>query len=170
MSRAPEQRAVWAMAGLMALGVLSWLELLTTKQARPDRPDVGPLWSWPLSGARITSPFGLRRDPLTQAPRMHYGIDLAAPIGTPVRAPQAGILSRRTVPELGEVALIVSHDGSTRHLLGHLTPSLLDVRPGEVRAGDLVGYVGMSGRTTGPHLHWMVVRQGVAVDPSVGVA
>lgn len=119
----------------------------------------------PLAAARLTSGFGMRRDPLLGGRRAHSGIDLGAPIGSPVIATADGVV--RTANWVGGYGLLVAleHGGGTQTRYGHL--SRLNVFGGQaVRKGDVIGFVGSTGRSTGPHLHYEVRVNGRAVNPA----
>jgi murein DD-endopeptidase MepM/ murein hydrolase activator NlpD len=112
----------------------------------------------PVEGT-ITSPFGMRIDPFTKEMRFHEGIDIAAPEGTPVRSTTMGIVSKviadaRAGGAAGKYIEITTPDGRTVRYL-HL--SGVNVQVGQtVRPGDIIGQVGSTGRSTGPHLHYEV--------------
>ena len=114
--------------------------------------------------ARVSSAYGRRSDPFTGEPDFHGGLDLAAPLGTPVRAAADGTVEfsgRRG--DAGNLVEVVHADG-TRTRYAHLDGAT--VRAGEnVRAGQVLGAVGSTGRSTGPHLHFAVERAGRLVDP-----
>jgi murein DD-endopeptidase MepM/ murein hydrolase activator NlpD len=118
---------------------------------------------WPVEG-RVASSFGEREDPINGEGAFHSGIDIDAPYGTPVRAAGDGEV---TGAEMGagygrEVVLNHGHDVLT--LYGHL--SAIAVVPGQhVTRGQVIGYVGQSGRATGPHLHYEVRLHNVPVNP-----
>ena len=118
---------------------------------------------WPLEG-RVTSSFGEREDPINGEGAFHAGIDIAAPYGSPVRAAADGdVTATRMGAGYGrEVTIDHGHDVLT--VYGHL--SAMIVAPGQhVTRGQVVGYVGQSGRSTGPHLHYEVRVHMVAVNP-----
>lgn len=130
---------------------------------------VGPT-SWaveygfaPVSG-QLTSHFGWRVDPITGSQRFHGGIDLAAASGTPVYAPQAGlVMFSGYYGGYGNV-VVLSHGNSLFTLYGH--NSQLLVRPGDaVYRGQVISKVGSTGRSTGPHLHFEVHHNGQYVNP-----
>ncbi len=121
----------------------------------------------PVAGP-VTSPFGMRLHPVLKVWRLHDGTDYGAPCGTPIRAPYAGrVTSTGPHPAYGN-RLVLDHgrvDGirvrtAYNHAAGYV------VRPGSrVQAGQLLGYVGTTGRSTGCHLHLMVWLDGRLVDP-----
>ncbi|MEM7480132.1 MAG: M23 family metallopeptidase [Acidobacteriota bacterium] len=112
----------------------------------------------------LTSRFGQRRDPITGAPAFHGGIDISAAPGLPVRAAADGVVARAgRIGALGK-AIYVAHGFGMTTRYGHLSD--LEVSPGqEVKRGDVIGYVGNTGRATGYHLHYEVHVDGKAVDP-----
>jgi murein DD-endopeptidase MepM/ murein hydrolase activator NlpD len=115
--------------------------------------------------APVSSAYGERRDPISGEPDFHAGLDLAAPRGTPVRAAAAGTVRFGGVRGSAGNLVEVEHDDGTRTSYAHLES--IDVAPGErVAVGQVLGAVGSTGRTTGPHLHFAVQRAGVAIDPA----
>jgi murein DD-endopeptidase MepM/ murein hydrolase activator NlpD len=121
---------------------------------------------WPVNGP-ITSPFGARWG------GFHNGLDIAAPMYTPIRAPAAGTVVTVGKPYLayGDTAtvVIIAHGFNFSTLSGHMDDTAHPpiVRVGQhVEAGQIIGYVGMTGWTTGPHDHFMVILNGRAVDPT----
>jgi murein DD-endopeptidase MepM/ murein hydrolase activator NlpD len=118
---------------------------------------------WPIEG-RVASSFGEREDPFNGEGAFHSGIDIDAPYGTPVRAAAEGdVVGAATVSGYGkEVVLDHGHELST--IYGHL--SGIEVVSGQhVTRGQVIGYVGQSGRATGPHLHYEVRVHNVPVNP-----
>jgi murein DD-endopeptidase MepM/ murein hydrolase activator NlpD len=118
---------------------------------------------WPIEG-RVASSFGEREDPFNGEGAFHSGIDIDAPYGTPVRATADGdIVSAGTETGYGR-EVIIDHGHDVATLYGHL--SAIAVLPGEhVSRGQVIGFVGESGRATGPHLHYEVRVHNVAVNP-----
>ena len=118
----------------------------------------------PARGFSISSPFGVRRDPLIGRPAMHAGMDFRAPSGSTVRAAGAGTVIRAGWNGgYGRMVEIDHGDGLTTRY-AHM--SQISVKVGDQLArGDLVGKVGTSGRSTGPHLHYEVRRNNTAIDP-----
>ncbi|MCM0000667.1 MAG: M23 family metallopeptidase [Erythrobacter sp.] len=118
----------------------------------------------PLEGAALTSSFGMRTHPVLGGRRQHHGIDLAAPTGTPVYATADGIVSRADWYSSYGLYISLEHGASMQTRYAHL--SRLAVASGDsVKKGDLIGYVGSTGRSTGPHLHYEVRVEGLAVNP-----
>ena len=118
----------------------------------------------PLMTGRVSSNYGMRTHPILGGQRMHSGMDIAAGQGTPVYATAHGVVSHASWR--GSYGLLVQLDHAASHQTryGHL--SQVTVQPGQiVQPGQLVGYVGSTGRSTGPHLHYEVRVRGVAVDP-----
>lgn len=116
----------------------------------------------PVVGGRITQRFSR---PAADGLRGHEGLDIAAPLGTPVRALAAGTVRFAGVALDGAVVVRIEHADGTETLYGHLQPGL-GVRAGDrVAAGTTIGRIGLTGRTTGPHLHLEVRAGGRPIDP-----
>jgi murein DD-endopeptidase MepM/ murein hydrolase activator NlpD len=125
---------------------------------------LNPGFRFPLRAFRLTSPYGMRRNPVTGRMRLHEGMDLAAPQGTSVYAAGDGV-----VTEIGEDPvygryIIIKHRDGWATLYGHLQQAETALRT-EVRSGSLIGRVGSTGQSTGPHLHFELRRDGQARDP-----
>jgi len=118
---------------------------------------------WPIRGW-LTSGFGYRNSPFTGQREMHQGIDVATRFGSPIKATAAGIVTYSGRDGgLGNV-VVVEHGYGYCTRFGHMSET--KVKVGErVARGDVVGYVGNTGRSTGPHLHYEVRVNGVAVSP-----
>jgi murein DD-endopeptidase MepM/ murein hydrolase activator NlpD len=118
----------------------------------------------PLEGAQLTSGYGMRTHPVLGGRRQHSGIDLAAPTGTPVYATADGIIGRADWYSSYGLYISINHGASMETRYAHL--SRLAVAAGDnIKKGDLIGYVGSTGRSTGPHLHYEVRVEGLAVNP-----
>lgn len=118
----------------------------------------------PVPGARLTSTYGPRVSPLYGASSNHPGIDLAISQGTPIAAPADGVVLMSEYYGGYGNCTIIDHGNSIGTLYGHQVTSL--VRPGDiVTKGQIIGLVGTTGYSTGPHLHWEVRIQGVTIDP-----
>lgn len=119
----------------------------------------------PLDDARLSSGYGTRIHPVLGGRRGHTGVDLAAPTGTPVYATADGLVSRANWFSSYGNFISIEHGADLQTRFAHL--SEIVVKAGEkVKKGELIGYVGSTGRSTGPHLHYEVRVDGVAVDPS----
>ena len=117
----------------------------------------------PINSA-ITSPFGYRTHPIYGDQRLHAGIDLKASTGTPVKAAKAGkVISVTVLSGYGNV-VIIDHGGGISTLYAHLN-SFAVSNGATVPQGQVIGYSGMSGNVTGPHLHWEVRSNGTPVNP-----
>lgn len=118
---------------------------------------------------RLSGSFGLRRVINGQPRSPHAGIDIAAPVGTPVQAAGAGVVLETGDFFFNGNAIYVDHGQGLVTLYCHL--ERIDVRAGDrVAAGQRIGLSGNSGRSSGPHLHWTVLANGVAVDPRLFLA
>ncbi len=117
-----------------------------------------PVWG------RITSRYGYRLDPFTRRPEFHDGVDMKAPWGTPVRATAEGkVIYAGWKAGFGRT-VVIRHAYGYRTLYGHM--SKIKVRAGKwVRSGDIIGYVGSTGRSTGPHVHYEVWRYSKKENP-----
>ena len=120
---------------------------------------------FPLKDFRVTSAFGLRSDPFSGNPSMHQGIDFAAPEGTEVFAAADGVVTSRGYDPVYGNYVIISHSNRWTSLYGHLYSINVDLRT-EVKSGSLIGRVGSTGMSTGPHLHFELRQDGRAFDPA----
>ena len=127
-------------------------------QALADAPSL-----WPIEG-RVGSGFGSRQDPINGEGAFHPGIDIEAPWGTPVHAPADGLVEGGSFVAGYGIPVILDHGHDLLTVYGHL--SSVAVMPGEhVTRGQIIGYVGKTGRATGPHLHYEVRVHKVPVNP-----
>jgi murein DD-endopeptidase MepM/ murein hydrolase activator NlpD len=118
---------------------------------------------WPLEG-RVSSSFGERMDPINGEGAFHSGIDICAPYGSPVRATGDGDVTGAAMGAGYGREIVLDHGHDLRTVYGHL--SAIAVLPGQhVIRGQVIGYVGQSGRATGPHLHYEVRVHNVPVNP-----
>jgi murein DD-endopeptidase MepM/ murein hydrolase activator NlpD len=120
----------------------------------------------PVDGARITSKFGMRVNPILGFSMMHKGVDFGVPIGTPVMAAGSGVVEK--AGENGAYGLYIRlrHDKVHGTAYAHLSALAKGLRTGKkVKQGDVIGYVGESGRATGPHLHYEVLVNDQQVNP-----
>jgi len=118
----------------------------------------------PVEGVRMSSGYGMRTHPVLGGRRQHKGIDLAGPIGTPVHAAADGVVSRADWFSSYGLYISLEHGGAMQTRYGHM--SRLNVAAGQrVHKGDVIGYIGTTGRSTGPHLHYEVRLNGESVNP-----
>ena len=119
----------------------------------------------PLKGVKtISSGFGGRYHPILKTIRMHTGVDLSAPKGTPVYATADGVVSGEKGGSGYGIVVILNHGYSYQTLYAHLSKKV--VKPGQkVKRGQLIGYVGNTGLSFGTHLHYEVIKNGVKVNP-----
>lgn len=134
----------------------------------PDGEGTKPLFlSSPLKYVRIGSHFSYDRfDPIAHRVQPHLGVDYDAPMGTPVKALSNGVIVfRKQINGYGN-AIMVRYNKTYKSFYAHLEKFAHNLRPNEVvKKGEVIGYVGMTGWTTGPHLHFAVYKNGVAVNP-----
>jgi murein DD-endopeptidase MepM/ murein hydrolase activator NlpD len=118
---------------------------------------------YPVSG-NISSPYGKRVDPLNGETAFHSGIDISCSSGSPVRATADGIVSHSGWTQEGGFVVVLEHGYGFSTIYAHDETNT--VRVGEkVKRGDIIGYAGSTGRSTGPHVHYEVWKAGKAVDP-----
>lgn len=120
-------------------------------------------FAWPVEGT-ITSRYGPRLSPIDGLPRVHRGVDIGVPSGTPIRASKAGkVVTAQWDSTYGQM-VIIQHGGGYRTLYAHA--STLAVSAGAtVEQGEIIAYAGSTGKATGPHLHLEIHYQGTPVDP-----
>jgi murein DD-endopeptidase MepM/ murein hydrolase activator NlpD len=126
-------------------------------------PAVCPIYYSDLE--RIGSGFGMRKDPIDSTMKMHKGIDISAPTGTKVYASGTGIIDKISSSDDGYGnCIVIDHGYGFKSRYAHL--SGFNVKEGdEVKKGDFIGLVGSTGRSTGPHLHYEIEKEGEKVDP-----
>ncbi len=122
----------------------------------------------PISGARLTSGFGMRRHPLLRYSKMHTGVDFGAPTGTPIRAAGSGVVDLAGRHGTYGNTIVLRHGKKYKTLYAHMSRLAAGIRSGsKVNQGQVIGYVGSTGRSTGPHLHYEVRVSNKPVNPSV---
>ena len=120
----------------------------------------------PIDGARLTSRFGKRRHPISGYNRMHRGVDFGAPTGTPIYAAGDGAVERASWHGGYGRYVRIRHNNSYKTAYAHLSAYADGLHPGKrVRQGEVIGYVGSSGQSTGPHLHYEVIYNDRQVNP-----
>jgi murein DD-endopeptidase MepM/ murein hydrolase activator NlpD len=120
----------------------------------------------PINGARLSSGYGMRRHPIMGYSRMHRGTDFAAPIGTPILAAGDGVIQRAGPFSTFGNYVRIRHANGYETAYAHMSRFARGVRSGvRVRQGQVIGYVGNTGRSTGPHLHYEVLLNGSQINP-----
>ncbi|MCL1928673.1 MAG: M23 family metallopeptidase [Treponema sp.] len=120
---------------------------------------------FPLRNYRISSSFGMRPNPFTGKPHFHNGVDLAAPIGTEVYATREGrVTELGNDPVFGNY-IVIAHDNNWASLYGHLSAISIQ-RHSHVTTSTVIGKVGTTGQSTGPHLHFELRKNGTVLDPT----
>lgn len=120
----------------------------------------------PINGARLSSGFGMRRHPILGYSKMHKGVDFAAPTGTPIYAAGDGIVERAN--RFGGYGnyVRIRHNGSYKTAYGHMSRFGKGIGAGKrVKQGQVIGYVGSTGRSTGAHLHYEILKDDQHVNP-----
>ena len=145
----------------------SWKSIDTTGGIVAAAPSIAAISvpaGMPLHGAMLTSDYGMRTHPVLGGRRNHKGVDLAQPTGTPVYATADGIVSRAEPYSSYGNYIQIEHGAALQTRYAPLTGYAIAAGE-QVRKGQLIGYVGSTGRSTGPHLHYEVRVAGHAVDP-----
>lgn len=120
-----------------------------------------------FQNARISSPFGKRRHPILRDIRIHWGVDYAAPSGSLVYAGGDGVIQVAKYNGGYGNYIKIRHNSEYSTAYGHMKAFAKGIRPGvRVKQGQVIGYVGSTGRSTGPHLHYEVIRNGRRVNPT----
>ena len=120
----------------------------------------------PISGARLSSSYGMRKHPISGYNRMHKGVDFAAPTGTPIIAAGSGVVTKSGW--LGSYGryIRIRHNSTYDTAYAHMSRIARGITPGRrVEQGQIIGYVGSSGRSTGPHLHYEILVNNRKVNP-----
>lgn len=120
----------------------------------------------PVDGARLSSGFGMRFHPILGYTKMHRGVDFAAPSGTPIMAAGDGVVADAGWHGDYGNLVVLKHTGTFETAYAHMSRIATGLHPGQhVRQGQVIGYVGATGRATGPHLHYEVRIRGQATNP-----
>ena len=124
------------------------------------------LMKTPIDGARLSSGFGKRRHPVLGFTKMHKGVDFAAKTGTPIYAAGDGLIERaNTYGGYGKY-IRIRHNSKYKTAYAHLHKFAKNIKKGKsVRQGQIIGYVGSTGRSTGPHLHYEILVNNKQVNP-----
>ena len=123
------------------------------------------LMKTPINGARLSSPFGMRKHPIDGFNKMHRGTDFAAPMGTPIMASGDGVVSKAGWCGGGGNCVVLKHNTTYQTVYAHMSKFAKGVRKGlRVKQGQTIGYVGSTGKSTGPHLHYEVIVNGKKIN------
>ena len=126
---------------------------------------VKSLMKTPINGARLSSSFGMRKHPILGFNKMHRGTDFAAPKGTPIMASGSGTVTRARWCGGGGNCVKIRHNSTYETIYAHMSKFASGIKEGrKVRQGQIIGYVGSTGMSTGPHLHYEVVVNGKKVN------
>ena len=123
------------------------------------------LMKTPINGARLSSPFGMRKHPIDGFNKMHKGTDFAAPMGTPIMASGDGIVKKAGWCGGGGNCVKIKHNSTYETVYAHMSKFARGIKNGvRVKQGQTIGYVGSTGKSTGPHLHYEVIVNGKKVN------
>jgi len=123
------------------------------------------LMKTPINGARLSSSFGMRKHPILGYNKMHRGTDFAAPSGTPIMASGSGTVTRARWCGGGGNCVKIKHNSTYETIYAHMKSFAKGIKEGrKVKQGQIIGYVGSTGLSTGPHLHYEVLINGKKVN------
>ena len=123
------------------------------------------LMKTPINGARLSSPFGMRKHPIDGFNKMHRGTDFAAPMGTPIMASGDGVVKKAGWCGGGGNCVVIRHNSVYQTIYAHMSKFAKGIRSGaRVKQGQTIGFVGSTGKSTGPHLHYEVLINGEKVN------
>ncbi len=141
-------------------------DLIAERQRQNQTSYVGGslLWPLPKSDKYVTSPFGYRVHPITGAYEFHTGIDISSHLGTNIYSVNKGVVAEAAFSRGNGNYVLIDHGGGTMSYYSHLS-KILVTKNQEVKQGEVIGLVGMTGLATGYHLHFSMYQNGKAVDP-----
>ena len=123
------------------------------------------LMKTPINGARLSSSYGMRKHPIDGFNKMHRGTDFAAPSGTPIMASGSGVIKRARWCGGGGNCVKIKHNSTYETIYAHMKNFARGIKEGvRVKQGQIIGYVGSTGKSTGPHLHYEVVVNGKKIN------
>jgi len=123
------------------------------------------LMKTPINGARLSSSFGMRKHPIDGYNKMHRGTDFAAPMGTPIMASGDGVVTRARWCGGGGNCVKIKHNSTYQTIYAHMKNFARGLKEGvRVKQGQVIGYVGSTGKSTGPHLHYEVIENGKKIN------
>ena len=123
------------------------------------------LMKTPINGARLSSSFGMRKHPIDGFNKMHRGTDFAAPMGTPIMASGNGVIKKAGWCGGGGNCIVIKHNSTYQTVYAHMSKFANGMRSGvRVKQGQVIGFVGSTGKSTGPHLHYEVIMNGKRIN------
>jgi len=123
------------------------------------------LMKTPINGARLSSAFGMRKHPIDGYNKMHRGTDFAAPMGTPIMASGSGVITKAGWCGGGGNCVKIKHNSTYETIYAHMRNFSSAIKKGlKIKQGQIIGYVGSTGNSTGPHLHYEVVQNGKKIN------
>jgi len=123
------------------------------------------LMKTPINGARLSSSFGMRKHPIDGFNKMHRGTDFAAPMGTPIMASGDGVIKKSGWCGGGGNCVVIKHNSTYQTVYAHMSKFAKGIRKGvRVKQGQVIGFVGSTGKSTGPHLHYEVIVNGKRIN------
>ncbi len=123
------------------------------------------LMKTPINGARLSSSFGMRKHPIDGFNKMHRGTDFAAPMGTPIMASGNGVIKKAGWCGGGGNCIVIKHNSTYQTVYAHMSKFANNMRSGvRVKQGQIIGFVGSTGKSTGPHLHYEVIMNGKRIN------
>jgi len=123
------------------------------------------LMKTPINGARLSSSFGIRKHPILGFNKMHKGTDFAAPMGTPIMASGEGKIVRARWCGGGGNCVKIKHNSTYSTVYAHMSKFGRNIKEGvRIKQGQIIGYVGSTGMSTGPHLHYEVIENGIKIN------
>tara|TARA_B100000900_G_scaffold221587_1_gene188068 strand:+ start:130 stop:1428 length:1299 start_codon:yes stop_codon:yes gene_type:complete len=123
------------------------------------------LMKTPINGARLSSSFGMRKHPIDGFNKMHRGTDFAAPMGTPIMASGNGVIKKAGWCGGGGNCVVIKHNSTYQTVYAHMSKFAKGIRKGvRVKQAQVIGYVGSTGKSTGPHLHYEVIVNGKRIN------
>ena len=123
------------------------------------------LMKTPINGARLSSAYGMRKHPIDGYNKMHRGTDFAAPMGTPIMASGSGVVTRARWCGGGGNCVKIKHNSTYETVYAHMKNFARGIKEGiRIKQGQIIGYVGSTGKSTGPHLHYEVIKNGEKIN------
>ena len=123
------------------------------------------LMKTPINGARLSSKFGMRKHPIDGFNKMHRGTDFAAPMGTPIMASGDGVITRARWCGGGGNCIKIRHNTTYETVYAHMRNFARGIKEGlRIKQGQIIGFVGSTGKSTGPHLHYEVIKNGKKIN------